>query len=190
MSAARCIASTLAVVTAVLAIPSPADALERMRPKSIVIAHDRGGNVVNYARRVSAAKHNNTHVTFKGKCQSACTMFLALPKHQTCISRGASFSFHRAYGASSDMNAWGTRYLLKSYPEWVIDWIDQKGGLSNKLLRMDYKYASQFLSTCSPADTRKMVQKATTTLSTKQSSPKARPNTFAALAPDLTRPTR
>ncbi|WP_270726879.1 hypothetical protein [Shimia sp. Alg240-R146] len=128
---------------------STTDAAEPKRSNVIVISHDRGGDVVKYAQRVSRVKHANSRVKFQGKCQSACTLFLGLPAEQTCIARGASFSFHRAYGASQEMNAWGTDYMLKSYPAWVAHWIARNGGLGKNLIHMKYEYASQYLPTCS-----------------------------------------
>lgn len=151
----KCVATILTIVLFTFSWSSPSNALERNRSNKIVISHDRGGDLVNYSQRVSRARHNNTHVSFKGKCQSACTMFLSLPAQQTCIARGASFSFHRAYGSNKEMNAWGTRYMLKSYPTWVAQWIDRNGGLSNKLIHMDYSYASKFLPSCTQAIKRK-----------------------------------
>lgn len=114
----------------------------------LVIASDSGGDVVSYAIRVSHAKRRNTKVEFRGKCQSACTLFLSLPTDQVCITPGASFSFHKAHSASADMNAWGTQYLLKTYPAWVVDWIEKKGGLSRNLLHMSYDYAARHLPPC------------------------------------------
>lgn len=143
-----CVA-VLSIVSLCLVWTPPTHAAEPSRSNTIIISHDQGGDIVNYAQRVSRAKHSNAQVRFQGKCQSACTMFLALPAHQTCIAPGASFSFHRAYGASNEMNAWGTQYLLKSYPVWVASWIQRNGGLKRNLIHMDYAYASQHIPSCS-----------------------------------------
>jgi hypothetical protein len=87
-------------------------------------------------------------VVFNGQCASACTMFLSLNNDRTCIAPGASFVFHRAYGASADMNAWGTEFMIRQYPAWVRDWIARNGGLTDRLIRMDYAYASRFMRPC------------------------------------------
>ncbi|AHM03581.1 hypothetical protein roselon_01190 [Roseibacterium elongatum DSM 19469] len=104
--------------------------------------------MIEYARRANIARATGATVQFRGRCQSACTMYLSLPRANTCIMPGASFTFHAAYGATSDMNRWATRYMLDRYPSWVRAWISANGGLSQRLLRMDYSYASRFIPTC------------------------------------------
>lgn len=113
-----------------------------------VIANDRGGSVVSYAQEVRRLRNENKLVVFNGQCASACTMFLSLNTNRTCIAPGASFVFHRAYGASADMNAWGTEFMIRQYPAWVRNWIANNGGLTDRLIRMDYSYASRFLRPC------------------------------------------
>jgi hypothetical protein len=113
-----------------------------------MIANDRGGSIVGYAQEVRRLRGDNKLVVFNGQCASACTMFLALGRNRTCIAPGASFVFHRAYGASADMNAWGTNFMIRQYPEWVQDWVARNGGLTDRLLRMDYAYASRFMRPC------------------------------------------
>lgn len=113
-----------------------------------VIGNDNGGDLIEYAQMVSRARRQSAQVAFSGNCASACTLYLSLSPSQTCITRGASFVFHRAYGARPDVNQWGTDYMLARYPDWVQRWIDQRGGLSDRLMRMDYAYASRFLRRC------------------------------------------
>jgi hypothetical protein len=113
-----------------------------------VIANDRGGSVVSYAQEVRRLRNQDKLVVFNGQCASACTMFLSLNSDRTCIAPGASFVFHRAYGASADMNAWGTDFMIRQYPAWVRDWIARNGGLTDRLIRMDYAYASRYMRPC------------------------------------------
>lgn len=113
-----------------------------------VIANDRGGSIVTYAQEIRRLRHQNKLVVFNGQCASACTMYLSLSSDRTCIAPGASFLFHSAYGASADMNAWGTDFMYNQYPAWVRDWVAQNGGLTDRLIRMDYAYASRFMRPC------------------------------------------
>jgi hypothetical protein len=113
-----------------------------------VIANDRGGSIVNYAQEVQRLRRQDKLVVFNGQCASACTMFLSLNTNRTCIAPGASFVFHRAYGASADMNAWGTNFMIRQYPAWVREWIAHNGGLTDRLIRMDYAYASRHMRPC------------------------------------------
>src|SRR5688572_7332712 len=84
-----------------------------MRGQNVTkIYNDRGGYVIQYAMRLQKFKQAGTPVQFAGACLSACTLYLALPKSQTCISPRASFSFHAAYGAGPRGNAIATSYML------------------------------------------------------------------------------
>lgn len=117
-------------------------------PALLVVHSDNGGHVVEYARTVSKVRSQGTKVQITGRCDSACTLYLALPPEQTCISPGASFGFHRAYGASRTANAWGTDYLVRHYPSWVHNWIETQGGVSSNIKRMSFAYASRFMNVC------------------------------------------
>lgn len=130
-----------------LAASMPAAAqVAQTRPWSI--RADHGGQVVDYARRVSIARHSKRNVRIEGACQSACTLFLSLPNSQICLAPGAFFGFHRAYGASQASNEWATGYMMRKYPTWVRLWLLSKGGLTHRVKRMDYAYASQFMPAC------------------------------------------
>jgi hypothetical protein len=128
-----------------------AHSLPVREPSAVTIRNDRGGQVINYALRMLRVKEAGRSVRFSGRCDSACTLYLALPRSRTCISQGASFGFHLPYGASPAGNRIAARYLLSSYPGWVKSWIQGRGGLSGQIKTMSYAYASQYLPTCSPA---------------------------------------
>ncbi len=143
--------AALAAVSITLAVPVEGVAGQAAPRKTIEISHDNGGSVVDYTRRMTRARQQSTQVVFRGQCASACTVYLALPKSQTCIRPGAKFGFHKAYGASRQANQWGTEFLLGRYPSWVRAWIDAKGGLTDRVIWMDYAYASKHLPTCARA---------------------------------------
>jgi hypothetical protein len=109
---------------------------------------DSGGVVVSYALNMLKLKRSGKEVRFAGRCASACTLYLALPRHQTCIASGASFRFHAPYASNSKGNEIAQAYLLKNYPGWVRSWIDKNGGLSDRVLVMDYRYAKKFMRVC------------------------------------------
>jgi hypothetical protein len=123
-----------------------------MHGQNIVrINNDRGGYVIHYALRLQKMKKAGTQVAFTGRCLSACTLYLALPKSQTCISPRASFSFHAAYGAGPRGNQLATTYMLNKYPGWVREWISSHGGLSRRLITMPFGFASNYLRMCGTA---------------------------------------
>ena len=115
------------------------------------IGSDRGGYVVQYALRMLKLKQGGKPVQFAGSCLSACTIYLALPPSQTCISPGASFGFHAPYGSTPSGNRMARMYMLKAYPGWVRSWISSRGGLSSRVMTMNYAYASKFMKPCGTA---------------------------------------
>ena len=115
---------------------------------SLSIAGDRGGYVMTYALRMLKLKQSGRQVQFRGSCDSACTLYLALPSSRVCVTPQASFNFHLPYGASGSGNRIAASYMLGQYPGWVRSWISSRGGLSHNLISMKYAQASKFLPTC------------------------------------------
>jgi hypothetical protein len=118
----------------------------RITPVSI--RNDSGGYVIHYALKMLKLKRSGTPVRFMGKCASACTLYLALPTRQTCVTSGAEFRFHAPYGVSSRAAATAEAYMLRNYPQWVKSWINKQGGLSSGTLVMDASYAKGFMPDC------------------------------------------
>jgi hypothetical protein len=116
--------------------------------KSVSIINNSGGMIVLFALKVAEYRDAGTLVKFSGKCDSACTLFLSLPKQQTCINPGAYFRFHAPSARSSRSERSAQAFMMTKYPDWVRSWIHEKGGLSHQLFRMDYAYASRFIPDC------------------------------------------
>ncbi len=112
------------------------------------VRNDRGGYVIDYALRMKRMERAGRLVRFAGRCDSACTLFLALPRTQTCVSQGAAFGFHLPYGSSRRGNRVAASYLMNSYPGWVRSWLASNGGLSSGMKVMPYSYARQHLPEC------------------------------------------
>jgi hypothetical protein len=126
-----------------------ANAFPRLSPLSI--SGDRGGYVIEYALRMLKLKQSRRQVEFRGSCDSACTLYLALPRSQVCVEPQSSFTFHMPYGATGSGNKIAANYMLNAYPGWVRSWINSKGGLSSRPILMSYAQASKFLTTCGHA---------------------------------------
>lgn len=146
-SAPRAIGYAL-IATVLAAVAPPANAAPWMRPGSITILGDRGGEVIRYALRVKKAEKAGQSVRFAGRCDSACTLFLSMPRSRTCITPRASFGFHLPYGASPRGNQLAASYMMRKYPGWVRNWIAANGGLSRHVKTMNYEYASRYLPAC------------------------------------------
>ena len=117
-------------------------------PVSVSIANNSGGVIAQYAISAADYRNSGTFVKFTGRCDSACTLFLALPADQTCVASGAYFRFHAPFGVSDHAQRMAQNYLMSRYPTWVRQWINQKSGLTHQLITMDYNYASRFMRTC------------------------------------------
>jgi hypothetical protein len=116
--------------------------------KSVSILNNSGGKIALFAIKLAEYRDEGTLVKFSGRCDSACTLFLSLPKRQICINPGAYFRFHTPSARSSRSERSAQTFLMGKYPDWVRSWIQERGGLSHRVFRMDYAYASQFIPGC------------------------------------------
>ncbi len=117
--------------------------------KTVTIRGDRGGVLIKYALKMKKMEQRGTFVRFAGHCDSACTLYLALPRSRVCITKGAKFRFHMPYGSSAKNNRTAANYMMRNYPGWVRSWIRKNGGLTSRLKTMNYGYASRYLPACS-----------------------------------------
>jgi hypothetical protein len=124
---------------------------ERQLRDAVEIGNDSGGFVADYAIRLYEMRQARQTVRFVGVCDSACTLFLALPAEQTCITKGTYFRFHAPSAPSASAAMAVAAYMMRKYPQWVRAWIAAGGGLSDQLATMDYAYAQNFMRTCASA---------------------------------------
>lgn len=108
----------------------------------------RGGRIASFILREKKFKKNGTKVRIGGNCDSACTLYLGLPRNQLCLLPGARFRFHKAWGGAPRANAVATKYLINNYPNWVRTWISRNGGLTGRFMTMDYEYARKYIASC------------------------------------------
>ncbi len=133
-----------ALLAGSLAVPALAGPLSRN--SYITIGHNRGGVVLDYALRSRTLEESGRGVRFKGRCLSACTIYLSVSR--ACLGRGASFGFHLPYGSSRRSNQVAAKYMVRSYPGWVRKWLSANGGLERRMKVMPYEYASRYLPSC------------------------------------------
>ena len=119
--------------------------------EAVEIGNDTGGYVAEYALRLYEMRETRRKVRFVGVCDSACTLFLALPADQTCITEGTYFRFHAPSAPSASAAEAVATYMMRKYPQWVRAWIDAQGGLTDRLTTMGYVYAQKFMRTCTSA---------------------------------------
>ena len=115
---------------------------------SVSIYSNSGGRIIDFALQAAIYRESHKLVQFTGQCDSACTLFLALPRNQICISPGASFRFHAPVSGNERAALKAKQYLLRKYPGWVRSFVAQRGGLTHKLITMDYAVASRHMPSC------------------------------------------
>lgn len=143
----------IALLALLAAVPLQAEATPYYLNKQVyTIRGDSGGVILRYALRVKKMEKRGSFVRFAGRCDSACTLFLGMPKNKVCLTRGAYFRFHRPYGSTAKNNAIAARFMMRNYPGWVRSWINRNGGLTGRLKTMDYGYASQYLPKCNETE--------------------------------------
>ncbi len=116
--------------------------------KHITIRNSSGGNVAKFAIRAAKFERDGVTVRFAGRCDSACTLYLSLPRRQTCIAQGASFRFHAPIAKSHRSAKAAQNFMYASYPGWVRNWIAKHGGMTRRLITMEYAYAKNFMQGC------------------------------------------
>ena len=77
----------------------------------MVVRDDRGGILAERSRMVQALQRSGTRVELRGRCHSACTMYLGL--ENVCVTRGARLGFH---GPSS----YGRPLALPEFERWSL----------------------------------------------------------------------
>lgn len=148
MSVFQRLTCAMVATATVLLSTVTADAFLGSGSSAYTIRGDRGGQIITYALRMKKMERAGNDVRFAGRCSSACTLFLALPRSRVCITPSASFGFHLPYGASAKGNRFARDYLVSKYPAWVRAWIARNGGLTNNMKTMDYAFAAKHLPAC------------------------------------------
>jgi hypothetical protein len=132
---------TYALAIALALVVSPVEAM--------TVKHDNGGVVLEYAKRTHRLIKSGEKVKIDGKCASACTLYLAVPKKNICITPRAVLMFHHPFDKNTKKLAKGTaEFMMYNYPKWVQNYINKKGGLSRKWITISYSYAKKYMRTC------------------------------------------
>jgi hypothetical protein len=117
-------------------------------PLAVSVKGDNGGNIAQYILNTEEYRAAQTQVSFAGRCDSACTLYLGLAPEQICIRPQAYFRFHAPTAKSQSVQGLAMAVLMERYPDWVRDWILLRGGLTRRLMTMDAAYARQFVRPC------------------------------------------
>jgi hypothetical protein len=139
----------VAVVTvfAALTFAAPADA-------DVRITSDPGGEVLSYVNKYREMRTSGEHLVIDGPCLSACTLFTAfVPPNQVCVTRRAILGFHAASYYDDARRSMvptraGTRLVMRMYPAAIRHWIEQHGGLTPRIMKMQGNDLAALYRTC------------------------------------------
>jgi hypothetical protein len=112
-------------------------------PGVIVISDDGGGGVDDHVKFYDRIAASGIPVRVEGICVSACTLVLALPRSQLCITPTASFGFHLANDGAPNANLTDVlqdRYYPKSVVAWIKEFLHGRP-LTPSVIYMSYSEA-------------------------------------------------
>lgn len=115
-----------------------------------VISGDRGGRVIERVTTALDVADSGRLVRIEGLCASACTVYLALTRvNRVCLGPGAVLAFHQTTDIKTGKtNPKANKIVLSFYPISVQNWIKARGGLTAKLLVMDFAEARKHVRVC------------------------------------------
>jgi len=117
------------------------------------IADDRGGRIGTYMDRFEELKRSGESVMIDGLCASACTIVLhAVPHDKICVTARASLGFHAAWDPDPAgrvvTNREATHMLYAWYPTAIKRWIDQRGGLTPRMIFLHGRQLASMYRPC------------------------------------------
>jgi len=106
---------------------------------AVRIARDAGGRIETYVGKYQGVRSSGERVIIDGYCASACTIVLgSVPHDRICVTSRARFGFHAAWDPDSSgrkiTNLQATQSLYLMYPFELRRWIDQRGGLTPRMI--------------------------------------------------------
>jgi hypothetical protein len=135
----------IAAITIAMAV-LPASATKR-------ISDDPGGQLGPYLQRLAALRTSGEQVVIDGRCLSACTMVLGvIPRDHICVTSRAQLGFHAAWRPDKTghqvTSRDGTQLMLDNYPKQIREWIEQRGGLSPRMMYLSGRDLASMYPTC------------------------------------------
>ena len=120
---------------------------------AIRIAQDPGGRIETYVGKYQGMRSSGERVIIDGSCVSACTIVLGtVPHDRICVTPHARLGFHAAWDPDSrgrkitNLQATQTLYLM--YPFEVRRWIDQRGGLTTRMIYLSGRELASMFRPC------------------------------------------
>src|ERR1700737_3997989 len=120
---------------------------------AVRIVEDVGGRIGTYVDRYQGVRSSGEMVIIDGFCASACTIILGAVAHdKICVTSRARFGFHAAWDPDSNgrkiTNSGATQTLYSMYPFEVRRWIDQRGGLTPRMIFLSGRQLAAMYRPC------------------------------------------
>jgi len=117
------------------------------------IGEDRGGRIGTYVDKYQEVRSSGEMVIIDGLCASACTIVLgAIPHDKICVTSHAALGFHAAWDLDDEghaiTNPEATHMLYSMYPPPVKKWINQRGGLTQRMIYLRGKELMSMYHPC------------------------------------------
>jgi hypothetical protein len=143
----KCLAMSLVAVVMLAGV--------RASDAAVRIGQDRGGRMGAYVDKYQGLRSSGEMVIIDGVCLSACTIVLgSVPHDRICVTSRARLGFHAAWNPTSNgrkkTNPEATHTLYSMYPLEVQRWIDQRGGLSPRMIFLSGRELASMFRTCYP----------------------------------------
>jgi len=127
----KCLAMSLVAVITLAGV--------RASDAAVRITEDRGGRIGAYVDKYKGLRSSGETVIIDGSCVSACTIVLgSVPPDKICVTPRARLGFHAAWNPGSKgreiTDTEATQNLYSMYPSEVRRWIDERGGLSRRMI--------------------------------------------------------
>jgi hypothetical protein len=120
---------------------------------AVRIAQDRGGRIETYVGKYQGVRSSGESVIIDGFCASACTIVLgSVPRDRICVTSRARLGFHAAWDPDSSgrkiTNPQATQTLYSMYPFEIRRWIDQRGGLTPRMIFLSGRELASMYRPC------------------------------------------
>jgi hypothetical protein len=120
---------------------------------AVRIVDDRGGQIGGYVDKYQGLRSSGQQVIIDGLCASACTIVLgSVPDNKICVTSQAALGFHAAFDFGAHgraiINHRATMMLYSMYPSRVQRWINQRSGLTSRMIYLRGKELMSMYHPC------------------------------------------
>jgi hypothetical protein len=140
----RTVFAAAAVLATLLEVPAQAE---------VRILASPGGPIGPFLDLFARVGASGERVVIDGPCLSACTLVLTtVPAERICVTRRAVLGFHAARSIDRrgrlNPEPEASELVLEAYPSPIRRWIEQRGGLTSRLLLLRGRELARIYPVC------------------------------------------